>query len=166
MHKKLLIMVIFVVFVLLLISALVVDNVAAYPLSSVSVRLKTPDNGAEVPCGVPVIFTWDEYDVTAYKFMLSMNPDMSDPVVMAVVEDVEYKYIGPLKCHQNYFWRVRIEEPTRSEDSATFSFHTSTSPPDSEAGSKNPFIFQQWVYIVIAAVLFLILVAGTWRILR
>jgi hypothetical protein len=170
MNRKLLILVIVAVFILLSLSVTTVASTKVVACDAVRFtcpQLKTPYNATEVPCSVPVIFTWWKfYETTTFHFKLSMDPDMSNPVVMAIVEDLQYKYVGPLKCNQNYFWHVRAEEPEISEFSAVYSFYTSKYPPDNGVGSKNPFLFQQWVYIVIAAVLFLVLIAGIWRILR
>ena len=59
-----------------------------------------------------------------YKFELSEQADMSNPIVSTIVNTTAYQHDTILKCNTNYFWRVQALEPWESDWSATFSFQT------------------------------------------
>jgi hypothetical protein len=86
-------------------------------------QLLAPEDGCGCPCNSPVSFSWSPFkEATGYKFELSENSDMSQPLVSASLQSTAYQYDGPLECNSNYFWRVMVLEPVPGDWSATFSY--------------------------------------------
>ncbi len=92
-------------------------------------QLLAPDNGCGCPCNAPSAFSWSPFkETTEYRFELSLNHDMSAPLVSTAVKTTAYQYGGQLKCNTNYFWRVMAVRPAPSEWSAVFSFKVRPEP--------------------------------------
>ncbi len=86
-------------------------------------QLLAPEDGCGCPCDSPVSFSWSPFkEATSYKFELSENYDMSQPLVSASFKTTAYRHDGQLECNRSYFWRVMALEPVPGDWSATFSY--------------------------------------------
>jgi hypothetical protein len=137
---------------------------AGLPVESpyLSVILLEPSNACGCPCDSPPAFSWSPLkDISKYRFELSDNYDMSNPIVSVETTTTAYKYDGKLNCNKNYFWRVRAIEPYPSEWSATFSFYTlssiapGTSEPEQPDLQQGIPMFAIILIIIIAVILFI-----------
>ena len=115
-------------------------------------QLLYPQSNSICPCNAPVSFSWSPFKETvAYRFELSENPDMSNPLVSTSIQaSTAYRYEGTLKCNSTYFWRVMATQPAPSEWSAIFTLKTAetniaaSTPPAAE--KTTPL----WVWGIIA----------------
>jgi hypothetical protein len=131
--------------------------------------LRSPDFDEVIPCDIPIVFKWNpppSVDVYTYKFELFEDLDFPNQIAMALVDDTKYEYNGAIKCGQNYFWNVIGVEPLRGERSATWGFSTENAPPVSSGQDEPTLFFPVWVYYIITAVLFTILILGIWKLTR
>ena len=124
--------------------------------------LLTPKGGCGCSCDGPVSFSWTPVKgATSYKYELSLNPDMSSPLVTTTVSSTAYQYEGQLDCGTSYFWRVRSEQPVLSDWSAVFSFtmlpqEATSSSTDTQAGQTPRWV---WVAFGLGGVLILAVAA-------
>jgi len=114
-------------------------------------QLLHPRGGDVCTCNDPLHFSWSPFkESTAYRFELSENPDMSNPVISATVKkSTAYQYEGSIKCNSSYFWRVMAIEPAPSEWSTIFTFTTKAKITT----SMTPVQEQQtplWIWSVLA----------------
>lgn len=125
---------------------------------SLGPQLLAPENNCGCNCNAPVCFSWSPFKETiTYKFELSENASMTDPIVSTMVNTTAYQYDTTLKCGTNYFWRVQALEPWESDWSAIYSFQTegkkSTRKPNSPIIQHT----SVWTWVSIAVYIVLIL---------
>lgn len=109
----------------------------------------SPNNGCSGCPVKPASFSWSPLqETTKYKFVLAKDPMITHIVVEAELTTSAYEYESMLDYDTNYYWRVRSLEPSPSDWSATFSFHTepSPTPPQPQALQGTP----PWAWIIIA----------------
>jgi hypothetical protein len=171
MNKQYLTFVLVIVLLILAMSPLACNNVSKIGDSSYESYpvLVSPCKGTMVFCSIPVDFKWLPYkECTGYQFILSMDQSLRYPLLITAVLGTEYEYTGPLKCYQNYFWRVRASEPYLSEYSPISTFWTAKDEAPVIESGHDPytFLFDRWAYILIAAILLLILGIFIWLFVR
>ena len=95
-------------------------------------ELLSPDNGC---LGCPVgatSFSWAPYKETSkYRFVMARDAAMTQVVIDDQADTSAYEYTGRLRPGTAYYWRVMALEPSPSDWSATFTFHTAAAQPSS-----------------------------------
>jgi hypothetical protein len=137
--------------------------------SSYGIQPTYPNNGLNIYLIKPVSFSWSPLnETTKYKFVLAKDAAMTEVVKEAVVTTTAYSYDGELEYGQVYFWRVMALEPTPSDWSATFTFHTAASPPSASAlpapAPQTP--VWAWAVIIIGLILLITIIVLIFRMRR
>jgi hypothetical protein len=88
-----------------------------------------PCHGAcDVPT-YPLAFAWTPMQgTTKYRFVLSKDPDLSQPIIDQSVDAAAFKLPWRLNYSGAYFWQVTPLEPVPGENSPVFSFNTAAEP--------------------------------------
>ena len=109
----------------------VLANVPLPPPEAVVIQLTGPPAGVTDVALTNVAFTWDMVeDATFYKFVLSANADLSDPLISASLSTAAYLYTGTLSYSTPYFWMVEgMEGAEVLGESSLASFVTEAEPP-------------------------------------
>jgi hypothetical protein len=103
-----------------------------YPVSASSypgMESLQPCHGAcDVPT-YPLAFAWTPMQgTTKYRFVLSKDPDLSQPIIDQSVDAAAFKLPWRLNYSSAYFWQVTPLEPVPGENSPVFSFNTAAEP--------------------------------------
>ena len=115
-------------------------------------------NNCGCACDAPVCFSWSPFKETIkYKFELSENADMSDPILVTMVNTTAYQRDTVLKCGTNYFWRVQAVEPWESDWSATYSFQTKANKKQGRTGIPFTQHTSVWTWVAIGIYIILVL---------
>jgi hypothetical protein len=125
---------------------------SGFPTGSTSYGIQPlqPSNGCNSCPVKSVSFSWTPLsNTTKYSFVLASDADMTEVVKDAAVTTTAYEYDGELEYSQVYFWRVMALEPTPSDWSAIFIFHTEAAPP-SQATKPEPEPTPLWVWPIIS----------------
>ncbi|MDD5398312.1 MAG: hypothetical protein PHU70_04440 [Dehalococcoidia bacterium] len=117
-------------------------------------QLLAPEDGCECPCNSPVSFSWSPFkETTSYKFELSENYDMSQPLVSASLKTTAYRYDGQLECNKSYYWRVMALEPVAGDWSATFSYQVQPAQSYQAPAERNGSApLWAWIGIIVGIV--------------
>ncbi len=105
---------------------------AGYPVSAPSYpgieSLQPCHEACDVPT-YPLGFSWTPMQGTSsYRFVLSRDPGLSQPVVDQSVEAAAFKLPWRLNYATAYFWQVTPLEPVPGDNSPVFSFNTAAEP--------------------------------------
>jgi hypothetical protein len=83
-------------------------------------------------CAVPAYplgFSWTPLQgTTSYRFVLSRDPGLSQPVIDQAVNATAYKLPWRLDYRTAYFWQVTPLEPVPGDSSPVFAFSTENEP--------------------------------------
>jgi hypothetical protein len=95
-------------------------------------------------------FSWSPLNnTTKYRFILASDAAMTKVVKDTEVITTAYEFDGKLEYSQTYFWRVMALEPTPSDWSSVFIFHTESAPL-SQATKPEPEPTPLWVWPIIS----------------
>ncbi len=140
--------------------------VPMYYLYYLPLGLLFPNNGSiGCPANWPY-FIWQHFnEASKYKFVLAQDPEMTRVIKEVQISENYYQFSETLEYGTNYFWRVMVVEPMRSDWSATFSFQTEAAPQSSPEAVNQPTSWPPALIIVIVMVLAASVGLITWFVL-
>ena len=101
---------------------------AGFPVTAPSYPGIQPLQPCHEACNVlayPLGFSWTPMQgATSYRFVLSRDPDLSQPVIDQAVDAAAFKLPWRLNYSSAYFWQVTALEPVLGDSSPVFSFNT------------------------------------------
>ncbi len=78
----------------------------------------------------PLAFSWTPMQgTTSYRFVLSRDPGLGQPVIDQEVKATAYKLPWRLDYQTSYFWQVTAVDPVPGDPSPVFAFTTENGPP-------------------------------------
>jgi hypothetical protein len=106
---------------------------AGFPVAASSypgiASLQPCHEACDVP-SYPLGFSWTPMQgTTNYRFVLSRDPGLSQPVIDQAVNATAYKLPWRLDYQTAYFWQVTPLEPIPGDPSPIFAFTTENAPP-------------------------------------
>jgi len=130
-----------------------------YPVSAPSypgIESLQPCHGAYDVPPYPLAFAWTPTQGTSkYRFVLSKDPDLSQPIIDQPVDAAAFKLPWRLNYSSAYFWQVTPLEPVPGENSAVFSFNTAAesaaSPSATPADNTLSAILATFTFTILIA---------------
>ncbi|MBM4452277.1 MAG: hypothetical protein FJ024_07385 [Chloroflexi bacterium] len=96
-------------------------------------------------------FSWTPFkDTIKYRVQLARDAAMTQIMAQADTTTSAYSYQGTLEYGTSYYWRVMAVEPTPSDWSAVFTFHTMEAPAPATPPSPAQ-VVPLWAWVVVAA---------------
>jgi hypothetical protein len=171
MKKRYPILVLLAIVIILLLSAFTGNGISSVAGYYPEPFLLSPDFGEVVPCDKPILFRWkppdvNKYEPDEYEYELFREGESVNQVIKVLLDSTKYKYDGPIKCGQRYTWSVDVHRPSGLQKSVNWHFFTEEATPVSSNQDKSPFIFPVWLYYLIAAILFIVLILGILKFTR